>query len=158
MVFFPLPAAVTRRKLEARPSIIDPFGTRGATPWPSSSPAVRGTEDFLARLRDDNPPDVDGTRYTDMALRALYPSDDGSTIELGDEHEIIADKYLTARGFRLEAEKEEKKYKQHLRAAMGESLWGRLPDGRRIKCQTVNSKGYTVGASQYRKLSVLGED
>jgi hypothetical protein len=88
-------------------------------------------------------------------LKALHPSDNGETVELGeDAHRLLRD---------LEAHKAERKksdaaiseLEAHVRALMGDATYGRTPEDMEgghyeLSLKTVTRKAYSVAESSYR--------
>jgi len=78
---------------------------------------------FWQLVESDTPPDVDGSESADLALRCLYPEDNGGEMDFRDDtvlsaafSDLVAVRQLIADRQALEA-----RLKQQLQAAMGES-------------------------------------
>lgn len=78
---------------------------------------------FWQLVESDTPPAVDGSESADLALRCLYPEDDGGEMDFREDtvlsaafSDLVAVRQLIADRQALEA-----KLKQQLQAAMGES-------------------------------------
>ena len=82
---------------------------------------VRLEREFWHYVETDTPPPADGSESADRALRCLYPSDSGQTIDLSDDRVLSATftDLVALRARIAEAEKEEAKLKQRLQEAMG---------------------------------------
>src|ERR1035437_197158 len=76
---------------------------------------------FWQYVESDTPPPADGSESADLALRCLYPSDSGSTIDFSQDCELSAtfSDLVALRGHMAEQEKLEAKFKQKLQQAMG---------------------------------------
>jgi hypothetical protein len=93
----------------------------------------------------------------DELIKALYPRDDGSTIDLtGDNRALAAAEELTETQAALKRMgKQEKALKVELQAKLGEHTYGLLPDGRCISWKHQHTKAYTVEAKDFRVLRIL---
>ena len=82
---------------------------------------VRLEREFWHHVETDTPPPADGSESADRALRCLYPSDSGQTIDLSDDRALSATftDLVALRARIAEEEKEEAKLKQRLQEAMG---------------------------------------
>jgi putative phage-type endonuclease len=96
--------------------------------------------DFWGTVERREQPPVDRTKATEAALKRLHPLDDGSAVHLGAEIAELYDELRIAKGFLKEMEWAERGLQNEIRAAMGESTFGLLPDGRllSLKHQTIS--------------------
>lgn len=104
-----------------------------------------------AHVVRDVPPDPDGSEAASDLLARLYP-DQGGIVTLPD---ASAEDVRVMQECKLqiaELEKVREQAKQRLQLAIGGAAVGELPDGRRVEYRTVQRKGYTVQASEYRQL------
>lgn len=121
---------------------------------------VERNEDFIvelrARVRDfwalvaaKVAPAVDGSEATARALKALHPRDNGQEVELPAEAvEWLAD--LEAAKASEKAAKERKQAAENqIRAALGDSTFGRLADGRKIVARVTEVAGRTQVVEPY---------
>lgn len=85
-------------------------------------------------------------------IRALYPRDDGTEIDLSsDNRALIAVEELTETQAALKRmNAQEKALKTELQGKLGEHTYGRLTDGRRLSWKLQHRKGYAVEASDFR--------
>jgi len=101
-------------------------------------------------------PDYEPARDANL-IRALYPRDDGSEVDLtGDNRALVCAEDLVMKkdGLKnLKAEVEE--LETELKGKLGEHSFGRLADGRRISWRHQHRKAYTVAPSDFRVLRVL---
>jgi predicted phage-related endonuclease len=95
---------------------------------------------------------------TDAALiRALYPKDDGSIVDLTTNNQapVLVEKLVELREAFRRIDKDNKNTKAELTALMGAHSYGKLADGRVIAWRQQHRKGYTVAATTFRALKVL---
>lgn len=86
---------------------------------------------FWAYVESDTPPPADGSDSADQALRALFPQDDGETIDLCHDvglSQTFAD-LQRVRHTLDDAKKEEAKLKHKLQQAMGTATLATFPSG-----------------------------
>lgn len=86
---------------------------------------------FWDYVKNDTPPPADGSDSADQALRALFPQDDGETIDLCHDASLgqaFAD-LQRVRKTQDEAKKEEAKLKHKLQQAMGTATLATFPTG-----------------------------
>jgi predicted phage-related endonuclease len=90
-------------------------------------------------------------------IKALYPKDDGSEIDLsGDNRALVAVEELIETQDALgRLKKDEASLKAELTGKLGEHTYGRLADGRRLSWKQQSRKAYAVEAATYRVLRVL---
>lgn len=104
----------------------------------------------------DEPPPVDASEATAIALKRLHPLDDGTTVELSLE---ALDWYVQlegAKGTIKRAEDMAKEAKNHLTAEIGAATFGVLPDGRRLTYKHQTREGGWVEGSTFRVLKLEG--
>ena len=89
-------------------------------------------------------------------MRALYPRDDGTEIDLTSDNRaltLVEDWRETAGALkRLKAQESE--IKTELEAKLGEHTYGRLADGRRLSWRRQHRKAHTVAATDFRVLRI----
>ncbi|MEA2120084.1 lambda-exonuclease family protein [Halovibrio sp. HP20-50] len=86
---------------------------------------------FWNYVESDTPPPADGSDSADQALRALFPQDDGETIDLCQDvglSQAFADLQRVRRTLG-DAKKEEAKLKHRLQQAMGTATLATFPSG-----------------------------
>jgi predicted phage-related endonuclease len=90
-------------------------------------------------------------------IKALYPRDDGSEIDLsGDNRALVAtEEWLEASAARKRLEKSEKALKTELCGKIGEHTYARLAGGRRLSLKHQHRKAHPVPASDFRMLRLL---
>ena len=110
-------------------------------------------EAFWRRVTEGDPPDVDGHPATGRALKALYPTDSGETIDLpaeaakwdGERTALLKEKKgIEARLDALD---------NNLRAAIGAASFARLPGGGSYSLMTVAGGPVAYTRADYRKLA-----
>ena len=86
---------------------------------------------FWHYVESDTPPPADGTESADLALRCLYPGDDGQTLDCTEERNLSATfaDWLSVRQSIAEAEKLEAQLKQTLQQAMGSATKANFETG-----------------------------
>lgn len=108
------------------------------------------TADFWRRVEAGDPPPIDaGAENALEVLRRVYPGTDGSAVYLDDETSAWAARYSEAGLVASEAEKDKRKAKAHLLAAMGNAAFGLLPDGAGFTRRVVARSGYEVKPTEY---------
>lgn len=90
-------------------------------------------------------------------VKALYPRDNGTTIDLaGDNRALALVEDLTQTQAALKRlRNSETEIKTELSGKLGEHTFGRLADGRRISWKLQHRKAYSVEAADFRVLRVL---
>jgi len=90
-------------------------------------------------------------------IKALYPKDDGSTIDLTRDNRALAlveDLEQTQAALKRMS-KQERALKTELGAKLGEHTFGTLADGRCISWRHQHRKAYSVAESDYRVMRIL---
>ncbi|WP_432414822.1 YqaJ viral recombinase family protein [Chromohalobacter israelensis] len=86
---------------------------------------------FWDYVENDTPPPADGSDSADQSLRALFPQDDGDTVDLS--HDVaLSQAFVDLQRVRKtldEAKKEEARLKHRLQQAMGEATLATFPSG-----------------------------
>lgn len=108
--------------------------------------------DFKRRVREQDPPAVDGSERTTEALKKLYAGANGETVKLPEEMlEVAADfEALKERAKEVAAQMSERR--NQLLAALGSASMGMLPDGSGYARTLVNKQPYQVKAQSYHEL------
>lgn len=101
-------------------------------------------------------PTVDGTAKTTAALRAAYPRPQRERVALQPDALPLIASYLRSTAAEAAARREKELAGNRLRALMGDAEIGVLGDKPLVRLPLVQRKGYTVAASEYRRLSVVG--
>lgn len=103
--------------------------------------AIPKLEEFHWKVKNRIAPEVDGSDSTAAALKALYATDDGETVELGPEGQALADAW-DSHDLLAEAEREQiEAAKNGLRSRIGTATFGRLPDGSYLSLKA-NKRGH----------------
>ena len=105
-------------------------------------------EEFKWRLDNDQPPEPTTAKCL-SAVKALYPEDNGETVDLGHEHADLWWQLEDAKKREREAAAQKKEYDAKLRAAIGQNTYGRLPSGKKLSLKTVKNKGGTRVVEPY---------
>lgn len=107
---------------------------------------------FWKCVETNTPPDVDGSPATATALARLHPNDNGETVMLPPDALVWSEELEKIKSDikRLEAEKMERE--NLLKAAIGDSTYGLLDDGRRWAWKTQTRASYVVKESSFRVL------
>ena len=120
---------------------------------------IRAGGDFIARTKNDDPPLPDGSDSATDALKALYPSDDGSVVELAHNFVELSQERLEWKKAEAAAKTRIKEIDNLIKAAIGPARVGVLPGGLgEFIYTTVKKKGYTktYEPSSYRMLKWKG--
>lgn len=116
---------------------------------------IAAAEEAWQRYIEGNEtPPGDGTPESLAELKATYPRDDGSMVDLTPEDEAALWERVQLAKQRAEIEAREDELKGQLLAAFGQARYGRLPSGGIAECRTIETKERTVHypASQYRRI------
>jgi putative phage-type endonuclease len=114
--------------------------------------AVEKTAAFMECVRTDTWPPVDGSEWTKLALKAMYPLDTGTEIELPAEAEEWDRELREAKEqIKLAAEHADL-MSNKLKAAIGEHSIGRLPSGDCYTHHTQTRKETVQKAATFRVL------
>ena len=86
---------------------------------------------FWHRVETDTPPDVDGSDSADQALRALYPHDDGESLDLIEDTALNGDfsEMLDIRERLARLSEREARLKQRIQQRMGDAAQAHFIDG-----------------------------
>lgn len=111
-------------------------------------------EEFWIGVKNNRPPRPDDKASTLAALKALWPVDDGSTVELGDDALELLDARDRAFVVARDAKREARRCENELRALMGAAAFARLPGRQYVALETKTRAGYTrvVKPTTYRTL------
>jgi len=95
----------------------------------------------------------------DRLIKALYPRDDGSAIDLsGDNRVMVATEDLVAKKAGMKNLKDEiGALETELKGKLGEHSFGLLADGRCLSWRHQHRKAYSVAATDFRVLRVLNQ-
>jgi predicted phage-related endonuclease len=90
-------------------------------------------------------------------VKALYPQDDGSEIDLSQDNRasVLVEDLIETQVAIKRIAKQEREIKTELCAKLGEHSYGRLADGRRLSWRMQHRKAYSVEANTYRTLRIL---
>lgn len=105
--------------------------------------------DFWKLVQSRQMPEVDGTEATSVALKTLYPRDNGSEIELPADAVTWWSELAAAKEAEEAAKARKKAAENQIRAALGENTFGRMPDGRRIVARLTEVSGRTQVIEPY---------
>jgi predicted phage-related endonuclease len=90
-------------------------------------------------------------------IRALYPKDDGTVIDLTSNNEMpeLVDQWTEFQAAHKRLEAALKGVKAEIQAMMADHTWGKLLDGRALRWKREPRKGYVVEPSAPRVLRLL---
>lgn len=106
---------------------------------------------------NEPPPPEDATDKWLPSLKALHPKDNGQIVELPPEALEWWAEVEKARKEESAAKKQKEIFTAKLVAAIADSTFGQLPDGRRLSLKTTSVVGYQVEPSSYRSLKLEKE-
>lgn len=115
------------------------------------------TSEFLRKhLHPGIMPPFDVVR-DEALVRALFPADDGSTIDLSTDNRALAavEELTEVQAAKRRLEASEKALKVELQGKLGEHTYGRLADGRRIAWRQQHRSGYVVEPKDFRVFKVM---
>ena len=114
--------------------------------------AVEKAAVFMECVKNDTWPPVDGSDWTKLALKAMFPLDNGEDVELPPEA-VAWDRELREAKAQIKLAKEhEELMSNKLRAAIGEHTIGRLPNGDCYTHRTQHREEFVTKASSFRVL------
>jgi putative phage-type endonuclease len=115
--------------------------------------AITQLDEFHWRLENKRPPPVDSPKHL-KAIKALYPADNGETVDLGDDIQLLADQLEAAKSISKSSDEQVDELSAKIRSAIGESTFAKLPDGTILSLKTTNKNGYTsvLKPASYRTL------
>lgn len=110
---------------------------------------------FTRRLLDHDPPEADASEATRQIIKALYPKDDGSVVELPREAESWHEQFQNAKAEIKKWELREADAKNKLEYEIGAATFGVLPDGTKYSFKTTDRDGYFVKPTSFRTLRLM---
>lgn len=116
--------------------------------------AMPRLERFLWRVRRREAPPVQRLPGEPAAVRALYPLDNGNTVDIGPDALDLVDRWESARARAAAAYDEAEYLETVLRARMADASFAALPDGSYLRLTKTERDGYTavVRPTTYRSL------
>lgn len=110
------------------------------------------TLDLWNRIEAKEPPPVNGTEVTAKALKALYPDDNGATVELPElQAHSYYQKLCDLKEEIKTLEGESQAIENWFRAEIGDATFGVFAD-KQASLKTTVRKAYEVAESKYRQL------
>lgn len=109
-------------------------------------------ERFARYVTEGVEPPVDGSAMTYDAVLRLHPDDNGETVELDPEFDLLSAEWDRLKTEAKIIDKRLDEIKNRLCAAIGDNTFGETPGGRRWSWKTIARKAYTVAEGTYRKL------
>jgi hypothetical protein len=93
----------------------------------------------------------------EQLIRALYPHDDGSEIDLTRDNRAaqLADDLVETMKARKRLVETEGRLKAELQGKLGEHTFAKLPGGARMSWKTQHRRAYSVPANSYRVLKIM---
>ena len=113
---------------------------------------LRVIEAFWQRVIDKTPPAPDATDATRTALGLLYPTPEGDPVELPEEATDWDNEFQSVKKQIADLEERKKAAENKLRAAIGHSPAGTLPDGTSYTLKLIKKPAHPVAANEYRQL------
>jgi len=107
---------------------------------------------FWGLVERGEAPDIDGTESTAEALKALYPTDTGETIDLGAEAIEIVEQLEATKAELAVVEARKRELDNRVRAAMGAASYGIVPGLGKFSLKLQRREAHTVAASEFRPL------
>lgn len=114
---------------------------------------VEVTEEFWRRVERREPPDADGSVSSRRALARLFPSDDGTRVELADAWRSLADEWAELHDQRRLADKRIREIENQLRSVLGSAAYGDLSDRRAFSLKEQTKAIYRCEACSHEKRS-----
>lgn len=113
---------------------------------------IEREREFWRMVENEEPPEVDASDSTRNAIRKLFPKDTGETIALPGEFYEWGEKLKEAKAAVKAARAIEQECENQIKAALGDSSVGLLPDGTGWSWKTQHRDAYMVPASDFRVL------
>jgi putative phage-type endonuclease len=107
---------------------------------------------FFDCMQSQTPPNIDGSEATAKALKLLHPDDDGSEVMLDDRFVDLDLRLQEIKTSKKGLDVEQKAIENEMRAAIGASTFGKIPNGVSYSLKTVEKDGYFVEPQKYRML------
>jgi putative phage-type endonuclease len=108
-------------------------------------------ESFMDQVKRREPPTVSGPKCLDLVKR-LYPTPNGSTVDLSNDVLMLAREWDTAKVAAREATSRVKEIEAELRLRIGDAETGEMSDGSILVRKTINRKGYTVEPTSFDQI------
>jgi putative phage-type endonuclease len=118
-----------------------------------SAVLVPAASEFWDRVQKGNPPDPDGKDISKEALKALYPKDSGTEIELPQRFIDFDDERENLKLIRKEADARIDELGNLIIAEIKDNTFGILPGGVVYTARWQDRKSYTVPAGESRPLT-----
>jgi len=96
-------------------------------------------------------------RRDEALVRALYPADDGSELDMSTDNRalVLVEELTEVQAGKKRLELSERAIKTELQGKLGTHTFGKLADGRRISWKQQHRNGYVVGPSDFRVFRIL---
>lgn len=114
--------------------------------------AIGKLDEFRWHVLNRRPPPADALPGTTSVLKRLWPRDDGETVPLTREDLAVVREWDRAETRAKDAERDATRCENTLRARLGPSAFGALPDGSYLSLKTTERRGYVVQRTTYRPL------
>jgi len=114
-------------------------------------------ETFWREHLDPNIPPPFNPQRDAALVRALYPDDDGTEIDLSTDNRALSlvEDLTEMHAARKRCDEAERAIKTELQGKLGAHTYGKLADGRRISWKRQHRNGYVVGPSDYRVFRIM---
>ena len=125
----------------------------------------QGAIDVLLQIEEDfwrkhvltkTPPTVDGSEITKEAIRRAWARPQRPSVELPDSAEVVLRLYRRVQDELHDAEKVKRKLANELCAMLGDAEVGLLQGKEVVRWPLVERSAYSVEATSYRRLQVIG--
>ncbi|KKN81094.1 hypothetical protein LCGC14_0323130 [marine sediment metagenome] len=110
---------------------------------------------MVKRVEAKDPPPADASTDCGMALARLYPLESEDVIQLPGEAIDLTARLDELAAAKTAGEAETEGLRNKIKAMLGNSIAGILPDGRAWRWKTVDRKAYSVDAGSSRQLRLL---
>jgi predicted phage-related endonuclease len=99
--------------------------------------------EFWLCVKNDTPPEIDGSEATERALRKLHPFDNGETTELSDEIAYTINEWRELQNIESETKESIREKKNKIIAALERNTYGAV-NGNRVVSFKMNKAGNRV--------------
>lgn len=116
--------------------------------------ALERVDEFMTCVREDVPPEPDGSGSTSRVLKRLFPEDSGVEVELEPGFERWARQLREARAEAAKQKRLADEAENHLMAAIGHATFAKAGEFA-LSAKTTKRAGYSVGPTSFRALKFI---